>query len=89
MAREKVIVMAREVAMEWLKHPNLLRKDFLLDENNKTYGYYVFSDKESAEQAHGEEFLARLKNQFGVEPEMQYFDYLMTADVTQGRITGD
>ncbi len=89
MSRDEVVVIAREVAIEWLKHPKLLRKDFLLDENNRTYGYYVFADRESAEQAHDEEFLLRLKSQFGVEPEMQYFDYLMTADVEQGRITGN
>ena len=89
MSREDVVLMAREVALEWLKHPKLLRKDFLLDENNKTYGYYVFADRESAEQAHGEDFLARLKKQFGVEPTMQYFDYLMTADVDKAQVTGE
>lgn len=88
MPREEVVSMAKDVAQEWLKHPNLIRKDFLLDENNKTYGFYLFPDMESAEQAHGEAFLQRLKDSFNVEPDIKYFDYLLTADVQNGRVLG-
>ena len=87
MSRDEVVKVAKEVALEWIKHPALLRKDFLLDQDNRTYGFYVFKDRQSAEQAHGEEFLERLKGQFGVEPEMQYFDHLLTADAEKGEIT--
>ena len=88
MPREDVLRMATEVAEQWLKHPRLIRKDFLLDENNKTYGYYLFPDMESAKEAHGEEFLQRLKNNFDVVPDIKYFDYLLTADVAEGKISG-
>ena len=88
MSRDEVKAAAYEAAKEWVKHPKLLRKDFLLDENNMTYGYYLFSDRESAEAAHDESFLKQLKERFGVEPKMQYFDYLMTADANTGSITG-
>ena len=88
MSRDDVMASAREIAEEWIRHPRLIRKDFLLDENNITYGYYLFPDRESAEQAHGAAFLKRLKERFGVEPEIKYFDYLMTADAEKGSITG-
>lgn len=88
MPREEVLEMAKEVAQEWLRHPRLLRKDFLLDENNRTYGYYLFPDRKSAEEAHGEAFLARLRENFNVEPEIKYFDYLLTADTLNGKVSG-
>ena len=88
MSRDEVKAAAQEAAEVWVKHPKLIRKDFLLDENNMTYGYYLFSDRESAEEAHDESFLKQLKDRFGVEPQMQYFDYLMTADAKTGCITG-
>lgn len=87
MSRNEVKAAAREAAEEWLRHPQLIRKDFLLDENNITYGYYLFPDRESAEQAHDASFLEQLKERFGVEPEIKYFDYLMTADAGSGSIT--
>ena len=88
MNRDEVMAAAHEAAEEWVKHPKLIRKDFLLDENNTTYGYYLFSDRESAEEAHDKSFLKQLKDRFGVEPQMKYFDYLMTADANTGCITG-
>jgi len=88
MGREDVINAAREAAEEWINHPKLVGKDFLLDENNITYWYYLFPDRESAEQAHGDDFLARLKARFDAEPEMKYFDHLMMADADKGEITG-
>ena len=87
MSRDDVIAAAREAAEEWVKHPKLIRKDFLLDENNITYVYYLFPDLESAEQAHDAAFMKQLKERFGVEAEMKYFDYLMTADAGSGSIT--
>lgn len=89
LSRDAVLKMAREVGQEWCRHPSLIRKDFLLDVNNVTYGYYLFPDRESAEKAHGSEFLERLNKRFGVKPEIQYFDYLMTADALSGTIIND
>jgi hypothetical protein len=89
MSRDEVLQAAREAAHEWLKHPKLVRKDFLLDDNNMTYGYYLFPDRESAEQAHDENFMKQLQDRFGVKPQMKYFDYLLTADTVNGNITGD
>jgi len=86
MTREEVMSAAQDVAREWLEHPNLVRKDFLLDENNVTCGVYLFTDRKSAEQAHGTEFLQRLEERFGVRPKIKYYDWLMTADVEQGEI---
>ena len=86
MSRDEVLAAAQEAAEEWIKHPKLLRKDFLLDENNMTYGYYLFADRESAEAAHDETFMKQLKDRFGVEAEVKYFDYLMTANASKGSI---
>lgn len=83
MSRDEVLTAAQEAAEEWLKHPSLLRKDFLLDENNMTYGYYLFADRKSAEAAHDKTFMKQLKDRFGVEAEVKYFDYLMTADTSE------
>ena len=86
MSRAQVVETAKQVAEEWLQHPQLVRKDFLLDENNRTYGYYIFPNREIAESAHDQRFLDRLKDNFGVEPEIKYFDYLLSADVLEQKI---
>lgn len=87
MTRDAVMTVAREAAEEWINHPGLVRKDFLLDENNMTYGYYLFRDRETAELAHDTNFVEGLRVRFGVAPKMEYFDYLMTADADAGKVT--
>lgn len=86
MTRDEVVAAAREAAQEWVDHPGLVRKDFLLDDDNMTYGYYLFRDRESAERAHDAAFVEQLRERFGATPKMEYFDYLLTADSETGRI---
>jgi hypothetical protein len=87
MSRDEVVAAAREAAQEWIDYPGLIRKDFLLDAGNMTYGYYLFRDRESAERAHGEEFVEQLRERFDAVPKMEYFDCLLIADAETGEIT--
>jgi len=86
MSRDEVVAAAREAAQDWIRHPGLVRKDFLLDASNMTYGYYLFRDRESAERAHGAEFVEQLRERFDAVPKMEYFDCLLTADAENGKI---
>lgn len=88
MPRDAVVAAAREAAQEWIDHPGLVRKDFLLDANNVTYGYYLFRDRESAELAHDAAFVEQLHERFGATPKMEYFDCLLTADAESGKVLG-
>ncbi|MGI9342865.1 MAG: hypothetical protein ACR2QV_08430 [Gammaproteobacteria bacterium] len=87
MTRDAVVAAAREAARDWIDHPGLVRKDFLLDADNVTYGYYLFRDRESAELAHDAAFVEQLRERFGAVPKMEYFDHLLTADAETGKIT--
>jgi len=88
MTRDAVVAAAREAAQEWIDHPGLVRKDFLLDANNVTYGYYLFRDRESAELAHDATFVEQLRKRSGAPLKTEYFDYPLTADAEAGKVFG-
>ena len=87
MTREQVLAEAKNIAPNWQSNPDLIRKYFLLDENNRTLGFYIWKNKEAADKAHGTEFLARVKDTFGCVPEISYLDLFMDVDNETGKVT--
>lgn len=87
MTRGKVLAEARKIAPSWQNYPDLVRKYFLLDDKNRTLGLYIWKNKEAADKAHGEEFLARVKDTFGCVPEINYLDIFMEIDNEAGVVT--
>ena len=68
---------------------NLLRKHYLLDEDNRTYGFYLWRSREAAERAHGSEFRQRVRERFGCEPSISYYDALLVLDNLNGEVSED
>lgn len=89
MDRAAVLAAARETAEGWARHPDLLRKHYLLDDQGYSYGFYLWKSRSAAEAAHGEAFRARIRARFGSEPLFSYFDVLLNLDNLAGSIVED
>ena len=86
MTREEVLSGARATIEKWSANPDLLRKHFLLEEGNRTSGLYLWKSREAAERAHDEAFRQNVRERFGCEPEIRYFDVLLLLDNLRGEV---
>ena len=88
MTRDEVLELARSTYAGWKAHPDLLRKHYLIDEEQGVGGgFYLWKSRVAAEVAHGEAFRARVRDRFGSEPEFTYFDLQALLDNESGLIT--
>jgi len=87
MTREEVIEGMREVAPNWQRNPDLIRKTFLYDpQAGQTGALYLWPDRESAERAHDEAWRARIRAKYGSEPVIRYFETPLVVDNALGVI---
>ena len=90
MTRADVLAAAHHTVPGWAAHGDLYRKHFLLDEQGAfTYGFYLWRSREAAQAAHGEAFMARVRERFGCEPTFEYFDVLLNLDNLDGAVVED
>ena len=81
MTRDKLIENYRQTAPKWCANPDLLRKNYLLDEDNgHGGGVYLWKTIEDAKKWHGEEFRKRVKELYGSDPEIRYFETPIVVD---------
>lgn len=87
MGRDRVVALFEESAEIWRAHPKLHHKNYLYDpEAGIAGGVYTWDSVTDAQEAHGEEFLARVAESFGSTPQFQYFE---TPVVVQNRLATD
>lgn len=90
MTRADVLAAARETVPGWAANTALHRKHFLLDDDGThTLGFYLWRSREAAQAAHGEAFIARVRERFGCEPRFAYFDVLLNLDNVDGSVVED
>ena len=89
MSRDDVLAAAYDTVPGWQANGDLLRKHYLLDEDNRTYGFYLWRSREAAERAHGSEFRQRVRERFGCEPSISYYDALLVLDNLNGEVSED
>lgn len=90
MTRADVLAAARQTVPGWAANADLHRKHFLLDDTGRvTYGFYLWRSREAAQAAHGEAFVARVRERFGCEPTFEYFDVLLNLDNLDGTVVED
>ncbi len=68
----------------------LQRKYYLKSDDGKTAGgVYLFESREAAENLFNEEWRAMVKQRYGAEPEVRYFETPIVVDNLSGTVTGD
>ncbi|MGR3782543.1 MAG: hypothetical protein ACU0DT_14945 [Albimonas sp.] len=81
MSREEVLAAYAASAPIWREHPDLIRKNYLLDlESRRGGGVYLWRSREAAEEAHGPAFRARINAAFGAEPAISVFETPLIVD---------
>ncbi len=89
MTREEAMAAARATVEKWQVNPDLLRKHYLLEEGNRTSGFYLWTSRAAAERAHDETFRRGVRERFGSDPEIRYFDVMLLLDNLSGEVVDD
>lgn len=89
MTRQEALAAARATVEKWQQNPDLIRKHFLLEADNRTTGLYLWKSREAAERAHDEAFRKSVVERVGSEPEIRYFDVLLVLDNLSGEVVED
>lgn len=85
--REEVVAGMHEVAPRWRAEPNLVRKTFVYDPPAGQAGaFYLWTDRASAEAAHDEAWRQRIRDAYGSEPEIRYFETPLVVDNALGKL---
>jgi hypothetical protein len=86
-SRDEILASARTTVPTWQGNPELIRKHFLLGEDNKGGAVYLWPSREAAQRAHGPEWRANVQSRTGSDPTITYFDVMMVIDNEAGTVT--
>ncbi len=87
MSRDDVLEDARSTLDRWRGFPGLVRKTFLMGENDRCVGVYLWESKDHALQGHDAVWLDRAEARWGNRPDIRYFDTLMELNNGAGEVT--
>ena len=80
-SRDEVVRGMREVAPRWRLQPALIRKTFVYDPDNSQSGaFYLWKNKAAAVKAHDEAWRRGVRETFGSEPVIRYFQTPLVVD---------
>ena len=85
--RDKAREMFATTAPKYREVPGLVRKYYLLSEDGKSVGgVYLWQSKQDAERMYGAEWRKVIKERFGAEPSVTYFESPVIVDNAAGVI---
>jgi hypothetical protein len=85
-SREDVVSGMHEVAPRWRKEPELIRKTFVYDaEANQAGAFYLWHNRAAAERAHDDAWRQRIRDSYGSDPVIRYFDTPLVVDNALGQ----
>lgn len=81
MTREQVLANFRESAPRWRANGDLIRKNYLYDADNRQGGgAYLWKDIAAAKRWHGAEFRKLVRERYGSEPVIRYYETAIVVD---------
>jgi len=81
MTRGEVVANYRRSAPSWRANPDLIRKNYLYDaDNRRAGGVYLWRNMDAARRARDAAWLERVRRNYGSEPVVQYFETPLVAD---------
>ncbi|PQO24610.1 monooxygenase [Rhodobacteraceae bacterium WD3A24] len=87
MSREEVVEGMRGVAPKWRANPDLIRKTFIYDAEAEQAGaFYLWKTRAAAEAAHDAAWRQSVRDNFGSEPEIRYFETPLVVDNAMERV---
>ncbi|MFN4004844.1 MAG: YdhR family protein [Hylemonella sp.] len=86
-SREEVVRGMHEVAPRWQREPGLIRKTFVYDAAAGQAGaFYLWKQRADAERAHDQAWRDRIRQTYGSEPVIRYFETPLVVDNALGRL---
>lgn len=87
MTREQVVRGMHDVAPRWREEAALIRKTFVYDADAGQAGaFYLWKDRQAAVHAHDEAWRQRVRETYGSEPEVRYFETPLVVDNALGEL---
>lgn len=88
MTHKDVMANFEKTASKWKANPDLIRKNYLVDaKNGVAGGVYLWKERAHAEKWHGEAFRNMVKEVYGSEPEIQFFETPIVVDNAAGAMS--
>ncbi len=85
-SRDEVVAGMREVAPRWRSEPDLIRKTFVYDPDAGITGaFYLWHNREAALRAHDAAWRERVRERYGSEPVIRFFDTPLVVDNALGQ----
>ena len=85
-SREDVVKGMHEVAPRWRKEAELIRKTFVHDPAaNQAGAFYLWHNRAAAECAHDQAWRQRIRDSYGSDPVIRYFDTPLVVDNALGQ----
>jgi len=86
-SRQEIEALFRGSAPKYQKIPKLTRKYYLVSEDGKnTGGVYLWESREAAERLYTREWRDYIKDRYGAEPTIKYFDCPVVVDNLTGEV---
>lgn len=84
--REEVVQGMRDVAPRWRADPALIRKTFVYDaEGGQAGAFYLWPSVADAQRAHDAAWRQRIRDSYGSEPVIRYFETPLVVDNVLGK----
>jgi predicted RNase H-like nuclease len=87
--REAAIGLFKGSAPRYRDMPGLIRKYYVLGEDGRGGGIYLWKSREAAERVYDAVWRTMIKERYGAEPVITYFDTPVIVDNTTGEISVD
>ncbi|HIC73284.1 MAG TPA: monooxygenase [Alphaproteobacteria bacterium] len=84
--RQKASEIFQRIAPLYREMEGLIHKYFCFSDEGKGAGIYLWKSREAAEKVYAGVWRERIKELYGVEPEIQYYEPLLVVDNTAGQI---
>ena len=87
LSREDIVAGMHAVAPAWRANPQLIRKTFVYDVQACQAGaFYLWKNRAAAEAAHDEAWRQRIRDAYGSEPSIRYFETPLVVDNALGAL---
>ena len=80
--REQAAAIFRQTASRYRDLPGLVRKYYVFRDGGQAGGVYLWKSRDDAERAYGPQWRALVREKYGVEPTITYFDKPVIVDNT-------
>lgn len=85
-SREQVLADARTTVAKWQANAKLIRKHYIIGDDDMAGAFYIWPTKEDAEQAHDAAWRDGVAKRTGAPPTISYFDLQMIVDNAEGSV---